>query len=59
VITWKIQINEYRETIILLKNDVDKAGIFGSFAKNEEKKIVTLIFLFISKREKVSLILPD
>ncbi|MDK2939470.1 MAG: uncharacterized protein PWQ51_1634, partial [Methanolobus sp.] len=31
------QINEYRDTIIpiLLKNDVDRAGIFGSFARNE------------------------
>ena len=31
------QINNYREAIIpiLLKNDVDKAGIFGSFARNE------------------------
>lgn len=31
------QIDQYRETIvpILLKNDVDKAGIFGSFARNE------------------------
>lgn len=31
------QIDEYKQTIvpILIKNDVDKAGIFGSFARNE------------------------
>jgi predicted nucleotidyltransferase len=31
------QIDKYRDTIIpiLLKNGVDRAGIFGSFARNE------------------------
>ena len=31
------EINKYKETIIpiLLRNDVDKAGIFGSFARDE------------------------
>ncbi|WP_445474193.1 nucleotidyltransferase family protein [Methanococcoides methylutens] len=36
----EMQIDKYRQTIvpILLKNDVDKAGIFGSFARNEAKE---------------------
>ncbi|MDW7731499.1 MAG: nucleotidyltransferase family protein [Methanolobus sp.] len=31
------QIDKYKQAIvpILIKNDVDKAGIFGSFARNE------------------------
>ncbi|WP_342306311.1 nucleotidyltransferase family protein [Methanolobus sp. ZRKC5] len=34
------QINKYKQTIvpILIKNDVDKAGIFGSFARNEARE---------------------
>ena len=34
------QIDEYRQTIvpILIRNDVDKAGIFGSFARNEARE---------------------
>lgn len=36
----EMQIDKYRQTIvpILQKNDVDKAGIFGSFARNEAKE---------------------
>ncbi len=35
----EMQIEKYKKTIIpiLLKNDVDEAGIFGSFARNEAK----------------------
>ncbi|MDK2826491.1 MAG: uncharacterized protein PWQ44_1671 [Methanolobus sp.] len=34
------QIDEYKQTIvpILIRNDVDKAGIFGSFARNEARE---------------------
>ncbi len=34
------QIDKYKQTIIpvLIKNDVDKAGIFGSFARNEARE---------------------
>jgi predicted nucleotidyltransferase len=45
------QIDKYRDTIvpILLKNDVDRAGIFGLFARNETHgqgyaKVLQIIF---------------
>jgi len=38
--TTENQIDKYKQTIIpvLIKNDVDKAGIFGSFARNEARE---------------------
>jgi predicted nucleotidyltransferase len=50
----EIQINEYKKTIIpiLLKNDVDKAGIFGSFARNEAKKDSDIDILVHFKNRK-------
>ncbi len=48
------QIDEYRDTIvpILLKNDVERAGIFGSFARNEANKDSDIDILVRFKRRK-------
>ncbi|WP_340819674.1 nucleotidyltransferase family protein [Methanolobus sp. WCC4] len=50
------QIDEYRETIIpiLVRNDVDKAGIFGSFARNEAREDSDIDIL-VSFRSRKSL----
>ncbi len=48
------QIDEYRDAIvpILLKNDVDRAGIFGSFARNEADEDSDIDILVRFKRRK-------
>jgi len=48
------QIDEYKDTIvpILLKNDVDRAGIFGSFARNEADEDSDIDILVRFKRRK-------
>jgi hypothetical protein len=48
------QIDEYRDAIvpILLKNDVDRAGIFGSFARNEADEDSDIDILVSFKRRK-------
>ncbi|QLC49626.1 nucleotidyltransferase family protein [Methanolobus zinderi] len=48
------QIDEYRDTIIpiLLKNDVERAGIFGSFARNEADEDSDIDILVRFKRRK-------
>ncbi len=54
-----VKIGQIKKQIvpILKKNAVVKAGIFGSFARGEAKKIVMLISLFSLRGKKVSLIL--
>lgn len=48
------QIDKYKQTIIpvLIKNDVDKAGIFGSFARNEarEDSDIDILVKFSSRK---------
>ncbi len=48
------QIDDYKQTIvpILIKNDVDKAGIFGSFARNEAREDSDIDILVHFKNRK-------
>jgi predicted nucleotidyltransferase len=54
------QIETYKQIIvpILIENDVDKAGIFGSFARNEAKEDSDIDILVKFKAEKAFLTLP-
>jgi len=48
------QIEKYKEVIvpILIRNDVDKAGIFGSFARNEanERSDIDILVRFKTRK---------